>query len=415
MLRTWLLLICLIIANNAVLSQVKIKLFSGYSPESALFTVTEGSYTFLKGDGKSRTLNKDDQVSFACLNRILTVKEDSDTIFNSPFITLNGSTGNDAFSLTIVGKKVMKRSYSGNLACYAGNGSVMMINTCPSEDYIAGVVHAEGGSNQNIEYYKTQAVLARTYMYKYIELNKSERDFLCDNTDCQVFFGITSEKSILKAVAATKGLVLLGRDNRIIECPFHSNCGGETSTSGDVWITHKPYLKSVADPFCQDSKNARWEKRVTLERWVNYLKKSGYKGITTDPSIFSFSCQSRPGNYLVGSFVLPFTRIRTEMDLPSAYFSVTAVGDTVILNGRGFGHGVGLCQEGAMKMAGKGYTYRQIINFYYSGVFISDLNKAAFVPKFLTIPESQGMVQSAQNKEAVAALKSEGIIIPASK
>lgn len=68
-----------------------------------------------------------------------------------------------------------------------------------------------------------------------------------------------------------------------------------------------------------------------------------------------------------------------------------------------------------MKMAGKGYTYRQIINFYYSGVFISDLNKAAFVPKFLTIPESQGMVQSAQNKEAVAALKSEGIIIPASK
>lgn len=103
------------------------------------------------------------------------------------------------------------------------------------------------------------------------------------------------------------------------------------------------------------------------------------------------------------------------MNLPSAYFSVTPKGDSVVLSGRGFGHGVGLCQEGAMKMAGMGYSFRQIINYYYSGVFISDINKAAVVPQLLTMPESAGKVQLNKNKEAVVALKSEGMIIPGSK
>jgi stage II sporulation protein D len=68
------------------------------------------------------------------------------------------------------------------------------------------------------------------------------------------------------------------------------------------------------------------------------------------------------------------------MNLRSAFFSVYAVGDSIILKGRGYGHGVGLCQEGAMMMAAKGFDYRAIINFYYSGVTISDIKNAVILP-----------------------------------
>jgi stage II sporulation protein D len=68
--------------------------------------------------------------------------------------------------------------------------------------------------------------------------------------------------------------------------------------------------------------------------------------------------------------------MRSDLDLRSTFFSVYAKGDSIILKGKGYGHGVGLCQEGAMEMAAKGFNYKQIIDFYYFGVFISDINNA---------------------------------------
>jgi stage II sporulation protein D len=73
-------------------------------------------------------------------------------------------------------------------------------------------------------------------------------------------------------------------------------------------------------------------------------------------------------DYVTGSFSIPFSRIRNELDLRSAWFSVKAVGDSLRLSGRGYGHGVGLCQEGAIVMASQGIGYEDIITFYYPGV-----------------------------------------------
>jgi stage II sporulation protein D len=252
-------------------------------------------------------------------------------------------------------------------------------------------------------------------MFRYVEENIAEKDYLTDDTDCQVFFGVTGEQSILKAVEETRGKIILGRDNKIIECPFHSNCGGVTSSSGDVWISYKPYLKSISDPFCNDTKNARWEKSFSLERWVNYVKKSGYPGKTDDPSVFGFLRQSRSGSYQVGSFNLAFTRIRTDMHLPSAFFSVILKGDSVVLRGRGYGHGVGLCQEGAMKMAKQGYSYQQIINFYYSGVLITDIEKATVVPQLINMLGSYVKEQDTKTIDEISPIGSEGIILPVSR
>jgi stage II sporulation protein D len=384
MLSVRLLLICIVIFSLEGNAQIKIKLFSGYSLGSAVFTSTAGRYIIEADNGKVFALSEGGSVGIQYVNSSMTLKIQNDSLINCQSATFTGTTGNDAFSVTIRRKAPQVRYYSGDLACSAVNGSFMMINKCQPEDYIAGVVVAEGGTGQYEEYYKTQAVLARTYMYKYIEENVSGKDFLCDNTECQAFYGINREPAVLKAIAATRGQVVIARNNTLIEPAFHSNCGGETSSSDDVWITNKTYLKSVTDPFCLSSKNARWEKKISLDRWINYIKKCGYTGSTTDPSVFGFSQMSRTGRYSVGSFALSFTRIRSEMQLPSAFFSVTLKGDSVVLSGRGYGHGVGLCQEGAMKMARQGYKYREIIGFYYTGVIVADIKKASVRPGLIT-------------------------------
>ena len=76
---------------------------------------------------------------------------------------------------------------------------------------------------------------------------------------------------------------------------------------------------------------------------------------------------------------MPLTTIRSDLNLRSTFFSVFVNGDSVILKGRGYGHGVGLCQEGAMEMASKGFSYRDIISFYYSGVIITDVKNAVIL------------------------------------
>jgi stage II sporulation protein D len=235
------------------------------------------------------------------------------------------------------------------------------------------VVEAEGGPGKNIGYFKTQAVIARTYMYKYFDKHIADRYNLCDNTHCQAYNGITTDSVIVRAALETAGLVILAPDSTLIISAFHSNCGGETSPSQNVWLTGQPYLKKVVDPYCQSSRNAVWQKKIALNEWTGYLKRMGYTGNTGDVSLFNFLQTSRSGYLNTGTFSLPLQQIRKDMDLRSTFFSVSVEGDSVILKGRGYGHGVGLCQEGAMVMASKGFDYKQIIDFYYTGVLISNI------------------------------------------
>ena len=130
------------------------------------------------------------------------------------------------------------------------------------------------------------------------------------------------------------------------------------------------------DPYCLRSRNATWRKSYPLDDWISYIRKSGYTGKVENPSVFNFKQESRFTDYKTGSITIPLRTIRADLNLRSTFFSVNAKGDSIILNGRGYGHGVGLCQEGAMEMATRGFTYKQIIDFYYFGVIISDIKNA---------------------------------------
>lgn len=360
--------------------QVRVRLFSSQSPESALFSVTGGRYILETFNGNNLYLKRSEPVLISKYNGKLAVKIRSEKGFICDSLVLHGDTGNDSFSLRLNGKTPVRRFYSGDLKCFPDLETLVLINNCDVENYIAGVVKAEGGSGWSKEYFKTQAILARTYMYKYLDKHLSDRYNVCDNTHCQVFNGISHDPVINKAALETRGLVILDHDSTLIISAFHSNCGGETSAAEDVWLRKQPYLKSVTDPYCLSSHNAKWEKKIPLKEWAGEMKKLGYDGKSSNPEVFSFTQKARESTYRTGSFTIPFSTIRAEMNLRSTFFSVMVDRDFVILKGRGYGHGVGLCQEGAMSMAEKGLNFRQIIDFYFSGVIITDVKNAVVLP-----------------------------------
>lgn len=365
----------LVICSTSSFSQVKIRIFANQAPSSAVFTVTGGSYIISFSDKQILTINKGEPVVIMKYNGMMSVKKINSDGFLCDSLIISGKTGNDSFSLRIDDGFNTKQFYSGDLQCFADMGTLVFINISDPERYISGVVMAEGGSGKNLEYFKTQAIIARTYMYKYFKKHISDHYNLCDNTHCQAFNGLSSDTLLTEAVEETRGMVILNKDSTLIISAFHSNCGGETSSSEDVWLSDQPYLKRIIDPYCVTSRNAVWRKSLTKNAWVDYLQKSGYTGKQEDP-VSNFLQNTRQSNYMTGTFTLPFRTIRTDLNLRSAFFSVFTEGDSIILQGKGYGHGVGLCQEGAMVMASKGFRFSEIINFYYTGVILSDIKNA---------------------------------------
>jgi stage II sporulation protein D len=369
------ILFIIVLTINCVnaFAQVKVRLFSNHTSESAVFSVTQGKYKLDVFHGDTLILSEGEAVIINMYNGRLAVKPRNSEGFICDSALLTGKTGNDSFSLRINGNSHIRQFYSGDFECFPDLGSLVMINNCNIEKYIAGVVWAEGGSGWNKEYFKTQAVITRTYLYRYFDKHLTDKYNVCDNTHCQVFNGLSTDAIINRAAMETQGLVLLDHDSTLIISAFHSNCGGETSLPENVWLTGQSYLKSVVDPYCLSSGSSKWEKRMPLGVWLEYVKKSGYSGRTDDPSVFSFLQDYRLTDYRAGSFTMPLGTIRNGMHLRSTFFSAFVAGDTIILKGRGFGHGVGLCQEGAIEMAKRGFNYKQIIDFYYNNVLISDI------------------------------------------
>jgi stage II sporulation protein D len=370
------ILFFVLILTSYVEAQVRVRIFSGQATESVLFSVTSGKYEIDTYGSDAMVISMNEPVIISRYKEKIAVKRGGSKGLFCDSVSVKPITGDASFSLRIAGDEPVKQYYTGYLNCYPDLGTLLMVNSCDTEQYVAGVVRAEGGAGKNQEYFKTQAVIVRTYMYKYFDKHIPDGYNLCDNTHCQVFNGISNDSSIVAAAKATHNLVILDQDSALINSAFHSNCGGETSSSEDVWLTDQTYLKKVTDPYCLSSRNAKWRKSFSSGTWIDYIKKSGFNGNSNDPASFNFIQNRRMTEYRTGKFTLPLRTIRTDLNLRSSFFSVIAQGDSIIFNGRGYGHGVGLCQEGAMVMAAQGFDYKQIIDFYYTGVMISDIKNA---------------------------------------
>ncbi len=367
-----LILVVLLVVNSQSQANdiIRVGLLSLNNPLSLTVTICAGEYKMLTG-GPSLVLCQNDNILINRAGEKIIVSSIKNKAMLVDSVVLQSTDTAGYISIRNNIRATNPRQYAGNLIVKSDVESLLAVNEVDIEKYLAGVVQTEAGLNGNIEYYKTQTLLARTYLYMNIKRHSLDGYNICDKTHCQAYNGRSVLKIIDQAVHATKEKVLVNADSLLVFAPFHSNCGGQTVSSENVWLTSMPHLKGIVDPYCTSSPNASWTKEISLHDWISYLIKNGYQHNNTNELVFEQL--SRKSNYSSGSFSYPLTRLREDWDLRSSFFSVTLLDSTVILKGRGYGHGVGLCQEGARVMTERGFKMKDIIGFYFHGLLITDI------------------------------------------
>jgi len=299
---------------------------------------------------------------------------------------------------------VKSASYRGSLVLIPGrSGHFSLVNTLDMEQYLRGVVPLELGVRARtlIEATKAQAVVARTYAYRRIlERRGAAYDMLPTVAD-QVYGGARAEDQVAdEAIQETRGQILCYAGEPIVAY-YHSTCGGRTANIEEVWDKPAlPYLRSVRDvdtsgqPYCRDSRYAQWsctwDRSLLSTLIARYGGKVGCGNSRLKGAIQGISVISRGGCGRVERLVVQGSQENAEFCgdqtrralrrnqsghplLPSAWFDVEVKGRTVTAYGKGYGHGVGLCQMGALGRAREGHSYIEILTAYYAGVELAEV------------------------------------------
>ena len=360
---------------------VNIKIFSQLKIQSFTFSADIGSYSVWANGVEIVNSSKFPLIKFSYTNDSVEVKTFENVIGKYKRIKISSPDLIKSFRLKLILPDRKPRFYDENLFITAELGDLKCINEISLDNYIAGVVQAESGRRSFQEFYKVQAILARTFALSHLQKHIAEEFNLCDYTHCQAYFGKTTELDIMKAVTDTKGKVVVDDNLNLIDAAFHSNSGGQTANSEDVWGSKLSYLRSVNDSFSTKMPNAKWERKMAKEDWLSYLQlKHNYPIQDSNARwlALTFKQDSRKPYIEANNVRVPLKNVRTDLQLKSTFFSIFSQGDTIVFKGKGFGHGVGLCQEGAMRMANLGSKCPEVINFYYQKTQLIDLHKLSF-------------------------------------
>ena len=357
---------------------MRIGIFSRDKINRVNVSYSESSYSIFADSTYIGEINKNDfaeiqQVENDKLKLYVGVLEIG--VFSSVKLVQNLSAGN--MTLTIKNSDIKPRKYTGDFYFSTGKNGIKIINQVHLEDYIAAVVESEGGVGHHLEYYKAQAVMSRTYAIKSKNRHSKDGFDLCDQVHCQAYhYKWRFSNSILTAVKSTQNEVLIDQKLDLVEGFFHANCGGQTSEPDLIWNESIPYLKTFKDTFCIFTKQAKWEKRIEKSKWVDFFQKKYFvspQDTVFNSQQFNFKQDSRLAFFVDPRYGIPLRDIRDAFQLKSTLFSCSDDGEYVKLSGKGYGHGVGLCQEGAMKMAKSNFSYQQILKYYFEGTKIINL------------------------------------------
>lgn len=366
------------LASNKVLD---IGLFSKTEPAEVAIQTEQGSYSVF-GNGKHlMDLGEATILQIAHENGLVRLKsltQDLGTFYN---VEVKRNVWGSSLKIQPKGVKEL-HTYYDNFTFKPWRGKLRIINHVYIEHYVAGVVESEAGTKEPKEYYKVQAVICRTYALNNRRKHEAEGFQLCDKVHCQVYHRRSmNNPDIIKGTQETIGIVIVDSDINLVTAAFHSNCGGYTCNSEDVWSGALSYLREREDDYCLQENHSYWRTAMTKKKWVDYLSvKHGYP--VYEPAALekatSYCPEERQHFLNPYGYRVPFKNIRYGLGLQSAFFSIDAVQDSIILEGWGYGHGVGLCQEGAMNMAKNGITYDSILHYYYKDVHLVNLSVIDF-------------------------------------
>ena len=295
------------------------------------------------------------------------------------------------------------------------NGTMKLVNQLSMDEYISGVVPKEMPATYPEEALKAMSVVARTFAQSSPNKHKSKGFDLCDSVHCQVYRGVMGERlKASKAVADTSGEMIYF-NGKPAPTTFHSTCGGYGASASSVWSGKSPVLaggfdgpgnweadlsdemkfkKFIDDPpecFCKKSGRFRWVRKYSKDAMKKLLDKSigvlNGRGSYDIGKLYSIEVKKRAPDGRVqevevvtstGTYKINKDKIRwitsggkiSTGGLSSTLFYITSDDSGFTFTGGGWGHGVGMCQEGARGMAETGINYPDIVKHYYRGVEI---------------------------------------------
>jgi stage II sporulation protein D len=261
---------------------------------------------------------------------------------------------------------------SGEVEVRRGPGGLEVIDALPLEDYVAAVTGAEMPPHFPPQALRAQAVAARTYglSRKLVALGEGRDYDLGSTVLAQVYPGGGADPRARAAAEATRGEVLV-RHHQPIEAYFHSACGGRTERGADALGRDLSYLASVACGRCRASPKYRWTLRLGA---AELSRAAGLSGPATFVRVRERTATGRAASLEVAAGAararITAAELRQRLGferLPSLAFSIRPAGGGFLFEGRGSGHGAGLCQWGAAGLARAGEDYRRILARYYPG------------------------------------------------
>ena len=362
---------CLLLSIGELFgSPVRVSLFNNSQIRSVVISAWNGQLVVSSADSFQYSIAHGKAIHATLCNGRIWLISENEQIGSFEQITVKSSDSLAVVRLRPVSPQIEARNYEELIIMSVDVDKILIINQIDKELYIAGVIEAETGQRQTAEFYKAKAIICRTYLYRAINRHQNEGFHLCDEVHCQAYKGQCQNRStIFSAVLATDNIIIVdSKESKPILAVYHSNCGGQTELSQNVWQSSLPYLVSATDDYCTFSPNARWQRTISLNEWNAYLSRNGFRPNPNVDADFSFQQTRRTQNYKVNNFTIPVQKIRADWQLRSTFFSISVVNDNVVLDGRGYGHGVGLCQEGAMEMGRRGFKYDEIINHYFKNV-----------------------------------------------
>lgn len=276
------------------------------------------------------------------------------------------------------------RRYRGALELRHRGGGLTAVNIVPVDGYLRSVVPEEMPVDWPAEAIKAQSVAARSFALASRGRHASEGYDLCTTTHCQLYTGTAAEKSASNAaIKATRGEVLT-YGGKPIEALFHTDSGGMTENSEDVWGSHVPYLRAAKDT---PAKTMPWTKTISRADLERKLAAKGHdigkvRSIALSPLAIGRAAKDRTASGRVktmtvkgtkGTATLSGTTWRSLLGLKSTLFDAKLAKDMVTFTGYGSGHGLGISQWGAERMATRGASYADILHHYYTGTKLQQL------------------------------------------
>ena len=272
--------------------------------------------------------------------------------------------------------RIGTRTFRGTLRAVQNGNRIIVVDDIPIETYLVGLINSEISSSWPAEAIKAQAVAARTYaMNQTDRIRRARPDSSYDMESTmmdQVYDGAHREEAhVYRIVEATRGQVLK-KNGAIFPAFYHSCCGGMTEHAHNVWSDAEG-SPPVEDRYCERSPKRLWSYKLSRAEFQKLLAAanvtmSSITSITTVPLFDSPRVDTVVVETTSGTQNVKATELRKILgyaNVKSTWFEVNLAGKDIVFNGRGYGHGVGMCQLGAKGMAEEGHAYTDILKFYY--------------------------------------------------